>query len=133
MVELVHQGHAIVILPPSPPFLPPSLTHLLTPSLPPFLPPSLPPSLTHSLTPSLPSSLPHSLTHSLRSSHPPSQCVQPFIWLPWDARSRLYVCLYCVKKLLHKLQKSTGTRMKNIFLNEQKVGMLLQKEYILEE
>ena len=21
--------------------------------------------------------------------------VQPFIWLPWDARSRLYVCLYC--------------------------------------
>ena len=29
--------------------------------------------------------------------------VQPFIWLPWDARSRPYVCLYCAKKLLHKL------------------------------
>ena len=28
-------------------------------------------------------------------------CLQPFIWLPWDARSRPYVCLYCVKKLFN--------------------------------
>ena len=28
-----------------------------------------------------------------------------FIWLPWDACSRPYVCLYCAKKLLNKLQK----------------------------
>ena len=30
-----------------------------------------------------------------------------FIWLLWDARSCLYpyVCLYCAKKLLYKLQK----------------------------
>ena len=53
--------------------------------------------------------------------------VQPFIWLLWDVRSCPYVCLYCMKKLLHKLHKSTGTRMKNFFFNEQKVGMLLQK------
>ena len=38
-----------------------------------------------------------------------------------------YVCLYCAKKLFNKLQKCTGTRTKNIFKNEQKVGMLLQK------
>ena len=41
-----------------------------------------------------------------------------------------YVCLYCAKNyLIHKilLQKSTGTRTKNLFKNEQKVGMLLQK------
>ena len=24
-----------------------------------------------------------------------------FIWLPWDARSHPYVCLYCVKKLFN--------------------------------
>ena len=32
-----------------------------------------------------------------------SSCIkhylQPFIWLPSDARSRRYVCLYCVKKI----------------------------------
>ena len=53
--------------------------------------------------------------------------MQPFIRLPWDARSRPYVCLYCSKKLLNKLQKCIGTRTKNILKNEQKVGMLLQK------
>ena len=36
--------------------------------------------------------------------------VQPFIRLPWDAHSRPYFCLYCVKKLLNKLQKCTGTK-----------------------
>ena len=51
-----------------------------------------------------------------------------FIWLPWDARSHLYVCLYYAKNYLIPkicLQKSTGTRTKNIFKNGQKVGMLL--------
>ena len=24
-----------------------------------------------------------------------------FMWLPWDARSRLYVCLYCAKKIFN--------------------------------
>ena len=38
-----------------------------------------------------------------------------------------HMCLYCAKKLLHKLPKSTGTRTKNILKKEQKVGMLLQK------
>ena len=52
---------------------------------------------------------------------------QPFIWLPWDACSHPYVCLYCAKKLLHILQKSTRTRAKNIKKYKQKVGMLLQK------
>ena len=53
--------------------------------------------------------------------------VQPFIWLPWDARSHPYVCLYCAKKFfIHNLiTESTETR--TIFFNEQKVGMLLQK------
>ena len=46
--------------------------------------------------------------------------VQTFIRLPWDARSRPYVCLYCAKKLLNKLQKCTGTRTKNIFLMNKK-------------
>ena len=40
-------------------------------------------------------------------------------------------CVYTARKnyLIHKmsLQKSTGTRTKNILKNEQKVGMLLQK------
>ena len=41
-----------------------------------------------------------------------------------------YVCLYCTFFFVThtiSLQKSTGTKTKNIFLNEQKVGMLLQK------
>ena len=70
-----------------------------------------------------------------------SSCIkhyeQPFIWLTWDASSYpYYVCLYCGENpLIHKveLQKSTGTRRKNIFFNEQKVGMLLQKEQMQEE
>ena len=40
------------------------------------------------------------------------------------------MCLYYAKIMfIHKieLQKSTGIRTKNIFLYEQKVGMLLQK------
>ena len=55
--------------------------------------------------------------------------VQPFIRLPWDACSRMFVLSMFIlrEKLLNKLQKFTGTGMKNIFLNEQKVGMLLQK------
>ena len=44
-----------------------------------------------------------------------------------------YLFFYCVKKCIHKLQKSTRTRTKNIFKNEQKVEMLLQKEQIQEE
>ena len=44
--------------------------------------------------------------------------------------THMYVCLYCAEKNLYikfNYKKSTGTRTKNIFLNEQKVGMLLQK------
>ena len=36
-----------------------------------------------------------------------------------------------MKKLLNKLQKCTGTTTKNIFFNEQKVGMLLQMKYLV--
>ena len=52
--------------------------------------------------------------------------VQPFKWLPWDAHSCPYVCLYCANFFLN-YKNVLGTRTKNIFKNEQKVGMLLQK------
>ena len=44
--------------------------------------------------------------------------------------SRTAICVFMHKFFLRTkkfITKSTGTRMKNIFLNEQKVGMLLQK------
>ena len=55
-----------------------------------------------------------------------------FIWLPWDACSCLYVCLYCAKKLFNTLNvitKNTG-RTKNIFKNEQKVGISRMRKSI---
>ena len=56
--------------------------------------------------------------------------VQLFIWLPWDARSRQYVCLYCGEKIFSYMKfnyKKVLDKNEKHLKNEQKVGMLLQK------
>ena len=65
--------------------------------------------------------------------------VQPYILLPWDAHSRPYVYLYCLKKSFNTLnlitKKVLEQERRKHFKNEQKVGILLQKKnrYKLEE
>ena len=40
-----------------------------------------------------------------------------FIWLPWDAHSRPYVCLYCTKKCINFITKKYWNKNEKHFLN----------------
>ena len=62
-----------------------------------------------------------------------SSCIKHYVQPSYGCRGMPVVarmCVYTVRKknLIHNLiTKSTGTRTKNFFFNEQKVGMLLSK------
>ena len=58
--------------------------------------------------------------------------VQPFIWLPWNARSCPYVCLYCVKKKLIPnffLQKSIYQNKKEKYLKKRRDAAAKKNRY----